>query len=259
MSLRADYHIHSNYSDGRPLPSMLAAAAEAGLEAVGVTDHCNVAARGVPTERKRELGFNLDLTYERRREAVDSLRTGTDLTVYDAVELDYDARDEDAIADFLDGASFDYAIGSVHAVDDVEIFDRSELAALAEPELDRLVDRYYEAVVALVESELFDVVGHVDAIERTPELRNHTTSEHYELVADALDGSSTRPEINAGRALDEYGRFHPAPDFLAACRDRDVRFVPGTDAHRPDELLDRAPVLADHFADLGLEPAAPFR
>ncbi|MCU4974522.1 PHP domain-containing protein [Halobacteria archaeon AArc-m2/3/4] len=262
MTLPADYHAHSNYSDGRPLPSMVAAAADAGLEAIGITDHCNVSSRELPQRAKRKLGFNLDQTYGRRREALRSLREqapeSNPITIYDAVELDYDPRDESEIERFLEDAAFDYTIGSVHVVDDANIFDREYFAAKSESELQDLVAEYYDKVVALIESELFDVVGHVDAIERTPELRGYTTQAHYERVAEALEFSPTVPEINAGRVLEEYGHFHPAPAFLEAIQGRDVQFVPGTDSHRPAELLDRLPVLEERFADLDLEPVTPF-
>lgn len=257
MQLTADYHTHSNYSDGRPLPRMVSAAEDAGLEAYGIADHCNVSRRDDPDRWKRVYGFNLDVTYERRREAIESLREWSDLTLYDAVEMDYDARDEDAIAAFLEDAGFDYAIGSAHDVDGTNVFDRATFAEWSESERRAFVDDYYGKVVSLIESELFDVVAHVDVVERTPELRGFTTDEHYERVADALATSRTLPEINAGRALEEYGHFHPAPAFLEALRGRDVGFVPGSDSHRPDEIGERLAVLGDRFAELGLEPASP--
>ncbi|WP_276253998.1 PHP domain-containing protein [Halomontanus rarus] len=259
MTLPADYHAHSNYSDGRLLPSMVAAAADADLEAIGITDHCNVSSRELPQRAKRKLGFNLDQTYERRREALRWLREQSpSITIYDAVELDYDPRDEDEIERFLADAAFDYAIGSVHVVDDANIFNGEYFAAKSESELQALVTEYYDKVVSLIESELFDVVGHVDAIERTPELRGYTTEAHYERVAEALEFSPTVPELNAGRVLEEYGHFHPSPTFLEALRGRDVRFVPGTDSHRPAEILNRLPALEERFAELDLEPVTPF-
>ncbi|WP_265112462.1 PHP domain-containing protein [Halosolutus halophilus] len=255
--MHADFHVHSNYSDGQSLPEMVAAAERAGLDAVGITDHCNVSARSVPMQAKRELGFNLDLTYERRRDALDRLRAAADVSIYDGVELDYDPRDEPELETFVDEAGFDYTIGSVHELDGECIFDRSSFADCTEAERRTLVDDYYHKIVALLEFDAFDVLGHVDAIERTPELRGYAGTEHYERVADALVESSTVPEINAGTVTVEYGKYHPAPEFLEVLRDRDVQFVPGTDAHRPDEVLDRVPLLADRFAEVGLESTSP--
>ena len=237
---------------------MVAAADEAGLDAVGFADHCNVSEREDLVREKYEYGFNLDLTYERRRAAIESVRERTDVTIFDAVELDYAPEDEPAIRAFLDEAAFDYAVGSVHRVEGVDVHDREHFADLAEDDRRAIVDAYYERLVDLVDSGLFDIAAHVDLVERTPALRGHTTEDHHEMVADAFERSGTVPEINAGRALDDYGAFHPGPDFLAYLRDRDVPFVPGSDAHRPEELRERVPVLEEYFADLDLEPANPF-
>lgn len=254
MALRHDYHVHSNYSDGRPLPFMLAAAEEAGLDAVGFADHCNVSDREAMIRTKHEYGFALDSTYERRREAIESLSERSDLAIYDAVEVDYDPADESEIRDFLATAEFDYAIGSVHFVDDVSVQASTHFADRSDDERASVVDRYYGKLVSLIDSELFEIAAHLDLPERTPELRGFTADDHYAAVADALAESTTVPELNAGRALGDYGDFHPATDFFEYLRERDIPFVPGTDSHRPAELADRLPVLSSAFDDAGLEP-----
>lgn len=78
MELSYDYHTHSTYSDGSFLWAMVHAAEEAGLDGVGITDHCNVSPDAKQTGRKKVMGFNLDATYERRREGLEVLRERTD-------------------------------------------------------------------------------------------------------------------------------------------------------------------------------------
>jgi histidinol-phosphatase (PHP family) len=258
VHLTHDYHTHTTYSDGTGLPWMVEAAEEAGLEAIGFADHCNVSEREPAVREKYEQGFNLDLTYGRRREAIEGIRERTELTVYDAVELDYDPRDEGASRRFLEEAEFDYAMGSVHSLDGADVQDVAQFDAMADEDCRAVVDDYYEELAALVESELFAIAAHVDLIERTPALRGYTDEGHYERVADAFERSRTVPEINAGRTLQEYGEFHPAPDFLAALDDRGIPFVAGSDAHSPEELHDRLPELEAYFEELGLEPVRPF-
>ncbi|WP_336345600.1 PHP domain-containing protein [Halalkalicoccus ordinarius] len=257
MLVTHDYHTHSTYSDGTGLPWMVAAAEEAGLDAIGFADHCNVSERESAVREKYEKGFNLDLTYERRREAIEGLRERTDLTIYDAVELDYDPRDEEEIRTFLAETGFDYALGSVHDLDGTDVQDPAQFDAMADEDCRAVVDAYYEALVELVESELFAVAAHVDLVERTPPLRGYAGEEHFEAVADAFERSRTVPEINAGRILRKYGEFHPAPDFLAALDERGIPFVAGSDAHSPEELRDRLPELEERFAELEVEPARP--
>ena len=249
-----DYHAHTNYSDGAFLRWMVEAAADAGLDGIGFADHCNVSPDRSARRYKRALGFNLDLTYERRREAIEAVREAVDVDVYDAVEMDYDPAHEGAIADFLDDAGFDYAVGSVHELDGANVHTRSHFADKPERERRELVDRYFEKLVSLVESELFAIAAHPDLIERNPHLRGFATEDHYAAVADAFRGSRTVPEINAGRLLDDYGEFHPAPAFLDRLVDAGVDVTVGTDSHEPGEIAPRAREIEAELARRGLEP-----
>lgn len=249
-----DYHLHSNYSDGSFLYWMLSAAEEAGLEGVGFADHCNVSAREAQRREKYVLGFTLDDTYERRRAGIDAVRDRFDLRVYDAVEMDYVEGEEGRIADFLGEAGFDYALGSVHTLDDRNVQADGPFRDRSPDERRDVADGYYDTLVSLVESELFEIAAHPDLLERNEHLRGLATEDHYDRVARAFADSRTVPEVNAGRVLGEYGEFHPAPPFFEALREYDVGFTLGTDAHRPDEIGARAEELERFCAETGLEP-----
>ncbi len=253
-----DFHAHSNYSDGRFLSRMVRAAQEAGLEAFGFTDHCSVSSREAMQHARASMGFNLDITYERRRDSIERLRREVSgIEIYDAVEMDYDPRDESEISDFLTEAAFDYALGSVHSVDGLNVQYPSDFEEMSSNELDRFVDRYFENLVSLIESELFDVAAHPDLIERTPVLRGRATETHYRRAARAFADSRTVPEINAGRALREEGIVHPSSPFLDILREHGTRVTIGTDAHHPDEVGERAVFLDNFLQETGIEPVTP--
>jgi histidinol-phosphatase (PHP family) len=254
VSLDYDYHIHSTYSDGDLLFRMLAAAESAGLAGVGVTDHCNVADRESMREMTAQFGFTLDETYERRRRGIDSYRDQFDLRIFDAVEMDYEPEDEGRIADFLDEANFDYAIGSVHHVEEVNVHFESYFGRKSEAERRAVVETYFDKLVALVDSELFEIAAHPDLVERNPALRGLATDEDYERVAAAFADSRTVPEVNAGRALDDYGEFHPTPAFLRALLDRGVSVTVGTDSHSPEVIAPRLDALSERLAEAGVDP-----
>lgn len=184
-----DYNTHSTYSDGRFLSSMAKAANKAGLASIGFADHCNVSNREQMQAAKRDLGYNLDLTYKRRRKAIESLRERLNITIYDAVEMDYEPRDEDDIAIFLDEAGFDYSIGSVHTLEGVNIHVESYFAEKSNEERRALVDRYFEKLISLVDSGLFDIAAHPDLIERNPALRGFADEDHYRRAATAFTRS----------------------------------------------------------------------
>jgi len=249
-----DYHTHSNYSDGHFIPGMIRAAEAAGLDGIGFADHCNVTAAGEARQRLDGLGFALDETYPRRRQGIEWARTETDITVYDAVEMDYVPGHEDDIAAFLDEAGFDYAVGSVHSVDGSDVQWAENFVGLDDEQRRAVVDGYYDNLAALAETDLFEIAAHADLVERTPELRGYSTAEHYEQVAAAFADSETVPEINAGRVLRDYGEFHPAPALLDTLLNHDIEFVVGSDAHQPEEVGRRIDALESHLDDLGIEP-----
>ena len=247
-----DYHVHSNYSDGVFMGRMVRAAADAGLDGVGFADHCNVSEREHLRRYKRRFGFNLDVTYERRRAAIEEYAAEHELRVFDAVEVDYHPADEERIRSFLAEADFEYAVGSVHEIDEANVH-WDYFADLSEDEQRGAVDEYFDHLVALVESELFDIVAHPDIIERNPALRGYATEDHYRAVAAALADASAVPEINAGRIDREYGQFHPKPTFLSVLAEYDVPVTLGTDAHSPAELHERVPRLHERASEAPVE------
>lgn len=249
-----DHHVHSTYSDGSFLSWMVEAAADAGVDGVGIADHCVVTPTEAARTYRREMGFNLDVVHERRRAAIRELDESHEIDVFDAVEVDYHPDHEAAIASFLETAGFDYTVGSVHHLDGVNVHDRDHFADYDESTREQLVDRYFDKLVALVESGLFAVAAHPDLIERNPALRGLAGPEQYERVAAAFCDSRTVPELNAGRADREYGRLHPAPAFVDALADAGAAFALGTDSHDPERIEPRATALSEAVTDRGLEP-----
>ena len=64
--MRTDVHAHTTFSDGSELSAMVDAAEGAGLDALGLTDHCIVTEDAFG----RRARFALVGTYERRRTAI---------------------------------------------------------------------------------------------------------------------------------------------------------------------------------------------
>ena len=251
-----DYHVHSSYSDGYFLEQMVSAAEDAGLDGVGIADHCNVSARDSMREYREAMGFNLDMTYQRRRAAIERRRAKADIAVHDAAEIDYPPADEAEIEAFLDGAQFDYAVGSVHELRGKNVHE-PYFERFSETERQTIVDEYFDAVVSLVDSGLFDILAHPDIVERNTALRGLATEEQYREVAAALESSGTVPELNAGRINSSYGRFHPNADFLSVLSEYDIEVTIGSDAHKPDAVRDCVPALRDRVAELDLTVASP--
>jgi len=241
--VRYDLHVHSAFSDGSPMAEMADAAAAAGLEGIGFADHC------IPFEDAHGRRDRHDLVehVEERRAAIEDLRESVDLRVFDAAEVSYDPAHEDDLTALLERAGFDYTIGSVHFAGGYHYTTPGAFEGLDEAALEDAIDCYVDAVVAMVESGLFDVVGHVDLVERVPALRGRLDEAARERIADAVVAADAVVEYNAGRADREWRELHPAPPLREALRSRGVAFTVGTDSHRPDELGARV----DHLREAG--------
>lgn len=232
MHIPYDLHVHTDYSDGSDVREMVAAAADAGLEGVGLADHC------IPFEDEhgRRERYDLVETYEERRAEIAAVREEADVAVFDAAEVSYDPAHEDVIDDLIEAADFDYTIGSVHFVDPYDYTRSGAFESLSEERRRDAVERYFDVQVELVAGDRFDVVAHLDLPQRSPALRGLAEERHYERLAEAFASSRTVPEINAGRTDREYGTVHPEPRFIEYLRARGVAFTVGTDSHRPHEV-----------------------
>ncbi len=241
-----DLHTHTTYSDGSELREMIAAAQQAGLDAIGLSDHCVV--WDDPFDRSDRFDFHR--TYEARRSDIEAARTEFEITVRDGVEMNYDPNYEDAIEAFLESAEFDYAIGSVHYAGEHYIVRKGFFADADDERKQEAVDTYIDWQVHLIESELFDVIGHLDLCERMPALAGFLSDDHITALIDALTNSSTIPEINGGKVFDDANANDP--HLLERFRDAGIRFALGSDAHRPAEIGERFAYLSDIVAESDL-------
>lgn len=248
MTIRHDLHVHSTYSDGWDMAEMAKTAVDMGLEGLGFADHCPIG----PDDFGRRDRYDLTETYEDRRSDLTTVSDRYGIRVFDAAEVNYTPEREKRIERFLSKAGFAYTIGSIHFTDRFDIV-QPRLNPEAESERHQAVERYVDWQVALIESELFDVAGHIDLVQRDPVLRGLMTEVDYERIADALANSRTIPEINGGRLDRSYGTIHPHPDMLSIFAERNIPFVLGTDSHAPDQLERRLTALESVIEEVPVE------
>ncbi len=247
--MRFDCHTHTTYSDGWDWREMAAAAYDSGLEGIGFTDHC------VPYEDPfgRHEQYPFTETYLERRQELVSARNELEIECYDGVELNYDPAHEPAIRAFLEAADFDYVIGSVHYAGEFYVGHPDALVGASAATKREALETYVDWQLQLVDSGLFDVLGHLDLTQRSPSLRGLMRAADYRRLAEALATSDIVPEINAGRLDRTYGEVHPHPAHLDVFRELDVPFVLGTDSHAPDQLQSRIDLLDTRLDELDVD------
>lgn len=251
VTIDHDLHTHTTYSDGWDWEEMVAVAEASGLGGIGLTDHCPVG----DDSFGRGDRYDFADTYEKRRAELQTRGDRYDVEIFDGAEVNYDPRKESRIREFLDEADFDYAIGSVHYAGEYYVAHPDDrLAEAPDSERRAAIDEYVDWQVQLIESELFDVIAHLDIVQRSPALRGVMEEDDYRRIAEALANSDTVPEINAGRLDRSYGTIHPHPEYLHVFADEGVDFVVGTDSHAPDQLEGRIGLLTEELDGRPIDP-----
>jgi histidinol-phosphatase (PHP family) len=229
-----DAHLHTELSPDSAVPLELycAQAAERGVREIAITDHLDFMP-GAPA-----YGY---VEYERReREVRDAAaRWAGKVTIRFGVELTYESRYEDQIREHLRTHSYDYSIGSVHAMSDGP-YERGRIASFVEGKtIAEAVAPYFAEVAATIRSGLFDTLGHMDQCKRwmlpwflpadyaaAPEL--------YEPLLVALAESGMALEVNASGLRHPTGETYPGPWVVARFRELGgERVTVGSDSHLP--------------------------
>jgi histidinol-phosphatase (PHP family) len=234
MHVPLDAHLHTDLSPDSRVPMELYAAQafERGIPEIALTDHLDFLP-GAPAYEYAD--------YPRRERMIRELqeRWAGKVTIRFGVELTYESRFEDEIREHLRSHSYDYSIGSVHAVlgspychDRIAAFATGITVAEA-------VAPYFAEVQAAIRSRLFDTIGHLDQCKRW--LRPWfsaadfaTIPEAYEPLLVALVESGTALEVNASGLRDRTGETYPGPWVVRRFRELGgERVTVGSDAHMP--------------------------
>lgn len=228
-----DYHMHSRVSfDGHDTGRQLALAAkQAGLKEICFTDHLDYDPRGkmgvlaFDTERYNAEYNNLEIPGLK-------LRRG--------MEFGMTADNRAQFRQDLKRREFDFVLGSIHFVDDLDVYFEEYWQEKTVFQAER---RYLEATLDCVRiHEDYDVLAHLTYIAKTschPAPRPVPFEAHRELVEEIL-----RLLVEKGKGLevntsgvDRCGGFLPTADYLRRFRELGGEIVTvGSDAHRSNRV-----------------------
>lgn len=259
--MRATYHIHCDFCDGKASARDMAEAARAsGLEALGFSSHAPLGQDEFEGNMRRErLGAYLAEIRGLAREW-----EGRGLEILAGLEVDW-LRGVSAPGESpYPALGLDFAIGSVHLVDlgggpfavdsGAEELD-ARVASDSGGDARRVWKAYYEELSALIAAGGFDILGHFDLVRknnRGGRLFDEGEIAYRRAALDAvalLAESGAVAEVNyGGPARGRTESVFPAPFILRALRERGVRVTLSADAHAPANFAPR-------WRELGREAA----
>ncbi|CAH0345584.1 histidinol-phosphatase [Bacillus sp. CECT 9360] len=166
-----------------------------------------------------------------------------------SIEMDYTPGKHKEMETFIKAYDFDYVIGSIHWVEDFGIDLKEYMHLWDERDLYDTYRRYFDQVVSLAQSDLFDIIGHIDLVKifKYVPADEDFLLQQYERATDALSNSKTCVEISTAGLRKPVGEMYPDPRLLEMCFNKKIPIVLSSDAHFPEHVgfeFDRAVDLA---------------
>lgn len=252
-----DSHSHTFYSKHAigTVDELVRASIAAGVTVLTITDHAPF-----PVDmNNRLLASELD-RYFADIERVREIYQGQ-ITILCGLELDYMPGTDAFNRELLARYPMDFVIGSIHYV---EVPDEAMVKVWELPRIagEAFLDRYFANLEGLLDSGLFDAVGHADTLLRgVPEdifLRRFepllaqlaTSGIAFELNASGLRKSSLDP--TTGREVQGFLSY-PSRELVAQLISHEVPFTVGSDTHDPNDAGAGIAELLEDLRPLGLK------
>mgnify|MGYP001147695902 CR=1 FL=1 len=226
MIYRTDYHIHTDYSDGKARPEeYIDIAVKKGFSEIGFSEHLNLEYNDL------EWCMNPAMVDDYIKNTNILRKSRSDILIKTGLEVDFFPGREKEIAEFLKPYSLDYIIGSVHYMGTVTI-DNSE-DFFKGKDTDKLFDDYFSLVYEAVSSELFDLIAHCDLIRIYGHNYSSNPKQFYRNLAILMAKHNVAFEINTNGRNRPLGEFYPDVRFIHLFREANVPVCVNSDAHLP--------------------------
>jgi histidinol-phosphatase (PHP family) len=239
-----DYHVHLREDEDDSPPEQgaftaetvdryRAAAEEAGIEELGVSEHVYRFTQALELWRhpfwERQARDDLDAYCAFVRTT--TLRLG--------IECDFVPGAEDRTATLLEARDFDYVLGSVHFIGQRAV-DMDEYGVWeGEGDADSVWRRYFHTLAEAARSGLFDVLAHPDLVKKWGRARPKPERDarfYYEPAVEAIAESGVAVEISTAGLRKPVGEIYPAAPFAEMCVEAGAAFSLSSDAHVPDQV-----------------------
>ncbi len=156
---KVDYHMHTYFSaDSEENPrNHVLEAIENGLEEICFTEHRDF----------HFPGMSFDLAVSSYFKEIRALQQEFDskIIIKIGLEMGLDSRFKKEINDFVHSVPFDFVIGSVHEINDCEVYDHT--GYYEEKSKQQAQQMYFEAVLDCIRTfDCFNSLGHLDYVAR---------------------------------------------------------------------------------------------
>jgi len=226
---RIDLHNHTHYCNHATgtIDSYIERAIELGIDIYGFSEHAPM-----DFDHSYRLGFEqlpcyLDDVANTKRRFGDKIDIRCGLEV-DWIEGLVDRRVLDADVDYL--------IGSVHFLKGWGFDNPEFIGKWKNSNIDLLYKSYWEAIKMMAQSNMFQIVGHIDLIKIFNFFPSKDPLEYALDALDAIAKAQMAIEINSAGLRKPCKSLYPSLEILQAAKERSIAICFGSDAHATNQV-----------------------
>lgn len=222
-----DLHSHTTFSDGHSSHlEMYNAARERGIAIYGITDHLCFHENVWTTPKQR---------FPEMREIFAKLKglNGSTKLLF-GMEVDYVPGCEPDVVSLKKENQWDYIIGSVHYIGSWNIDSNAD--DWVDKDVDETYREYYNLLEQMVESRLYNIVGHLDLPKKYGYYSSIDFTEKIEAIGRKIKAADMAYEINTAGRIKVCNAIYPERGIVEQLFRLDVDVTLGSDAHHKDNV-----------------------
>lgn len=235
-----------------------AAAVQAGLKEIGISDHSPMPGGFDKAWRmqRSELAGYLEEIEEAR-----GIFSGR-LEIRTGLEADFYPGCEAYLEEMLGAHDWDYVIGSVHYIGEWAFDNPDCMETWSSRSIDDAYCDYFDLLAASAATGMFDIIGHPDLIKKfghrpSPESGQLRAAE--ERMLQAVLKANTTLEISSAGLRKPVGEIYPHARIVARAAELGIPFAFGSDAHAPGEVAHAMDACLTMLENNGIGEIAGFR
>ncbi|WP_240415431.1 histidinol-phosphatase [Paenibacillus periandrae] len=153
---------------------------------------------------------------------------------------------------------FDYIIGSVHDVQNIDIFKKDRWNGLTAQEQFKVKKEYYDLIQKSAKSGMFQILGHIDAMKAYYPAFSAIETDAIEKTLKVIAQEDIAIEINTSGKIKDCGEWYPADDILERALFYNVKVTFGSDSHKPERISDEFELVQKRLKEIGYTEWAYF-